>query len=445
MRENSDRGVIFILTQVGDYFPGATGDTVWRVPEPGFARNLPEMDALMDEVESLEAILMDDVKITRNQSGYPELIETTVFPTVGEEVDSQYVCITLQVLPVPGYPDVKPNIKLKNPRGLDDGIINCIESAVRQKLDECLGSPVVFDLIDIIREHLTESNLPSGQCVICLYGFQEGDEFTKTVCYHYLHSHCLACHLNASKRNYDEELAKMPGWKQKEAKPYQALCPVCREPIDVDVEPLSKCRPPAELTNAPRFQLTDELKSLQAQMTRLYLHQKSRGGIIDLDAEEGGVISIETEAPNSESPKRTNDIAQEAVQEAPVAAPPVQKQHSHQHVERGNNSRHGGGRNNPGGSKHSHGKGKGNVVQNGNTPTVDAASTDAGVGEGPEEHHHSHRHYRGGHRHHHGHHRRNHHHHGHHRNAPASAGNATTTNGNAGQKNINNPCGSGAR
>lgn len=234
----------------------------------------------------------------------------------------------------------------------------------------------------------------------------------------------------------------MPGWKQKEAKPYQALCPVCREPIDVDIEPLSKCRPPAELTNAPRFQLTDELKSLQAQMTRLYLHQKSRGGIIDLDAEEGGVISIETEAPNSESPKRTNDIAQEAVENPVVVPPPVQKQNSHQHVERGNNSRHGGGRNNPGGSKHSHGKGKGNVVQNGNTPTVDAGSADAGVGEGPEEHHHSHRHYRGGHRHH----RRNHHHHhhGHNRGAAASAGNAPT-NGAAAQKNLNNPCGSGAR
>ncbi|KAL1396306.1 hypothetical protein pipiens_010610 [Culex pipiens pipiens] len=279
------------------------------------------MDALTDEVESLEAILMDDVQITRNESGYPELIETTVFPTVGEEVDSQYVCITLQVLPVPGYPDVKPNIKLKNPRGLDDHIINCIETAVRQKLDECLGSPVVFDLIDIIREHLTESNLPTGQCVICLYGFQEGDEFTKTVCYHYLHSHCLACHLKASKKNYDEELAKMPGWKQKEAKPYRALCPVCREPIDVDVDPLSKCRPPTELSNAPRFQLTDELKSLQAQMNRLYLHQKSRGGIIDLDAEEGGVISIETETPNSESPKRTNNIAQD------VAENPVRQRH----------------------------------------------------------------------------------------------------------------------
>lgn len=228
------------------------------------------------------------------------MIETTVFPTVGEELDSQYVCITLQVLPGPAYPDVKPAIKLKNPRGLDDNIINNIEAAVRQKLDESVGQPVVFDLIDIIREHLTESNLPSGQCVICLYGFQEGDAFTKTACYHYLHSHCLACHLNASKRNYDDELAKMPVWKQKETKPYQAQCPVCREPIEVEVEPLSKCRPSSELINAPKFRVTDELKTLQAQMSRLYLHQKSRGGIIDLDAEEGNVIAIETEGANSE-------------------------------------------------------------------------------------------------------------------------------------------------
>lgn len=405
------------------------------------------MDALLDEVESLEAILMEDVVVTKNESGYPELIETTVFPTVGEELDSQYVCITLQVIPTAGYPDVKPNIRLRNPRGLDDHIINCIESAVRQKLDECIGQPVVFDLIDIIREHLTESNLPSGQCVICLYGFQEGDEFTKTVCYHYLHSHCLACHLNASKRNYEEELGKMPVWKQKEAKPYQALCPVCREPIDVEVEPLTKCKPPTELTNAPKFRLTDELKSLQAQMTRLYLHQKSRGGIIDLDAEEGNVISIETEAADSESPKNSNDIAQD-MPESNAAVPTVQKQNSaatvnsQHHVERGNNSRHSG----PGGSRSTHGNRSARIntaasAQNGPNVAAPAAtgtnSTDAGVGESSRRHHHMnhHHHHRGGNRH-----RRGHHHH------RGSAG-GTSTNGaaSAAQKNLNNPCGSSAR
>ena len=101
-------------------------------------------------------------------SGFPELIETTVLPTVGEEVERQYVCITLQVIPTKLYPDEKPKIHLKNPRGLDDQSINAIKSAVDTKLQESIGLPVVFDLIDVIREHLTESNLPSGQCMIIM-------------------------------------------------------------------------------------------------------------------------------------------------------------------------------------------------------------------------------------------------------------------------------------
>ncbi|XP_058459888.1 E3 ubiquitin-protein ligase RNF25 [Malaya genurostris] len=401
------------------------------------------MDALIDEVESLEAILMEDVAISRNDSGFPELIETTVFPTVGDELDSQYVCITLQVLPVSGYPAVKPNIKLKNPRGLDDQIINSIETAVRQKLDECLGQPVVFDLIDIIREHLTESNVPSGQCVICLYGFQEGDEFTKTSCYHYLHSHCLACHLNASKRNYDEELAKMPVWKQKEAKPYQALCPVCREPIDLEVEPLTKCQPPVELVNAPRFELTDELKSLQAQMTRLYLHQKSRGGIIDLDAKEGNVIAIETENAN-ESSKISHNVVNDGNTldgTTVLSVPQIFKHHSgsttvSQHHDRGNSSRHSGA--GSGGSRHSHNHNNRAVRARNHLAAGTVNTGEADVAESPQPAH-SYHHHRGGHRHRRNNH--NHHHHHHHRNAATTAGASTA----AAQNNLNSPCGSSAR
>lgn len=154
-------------------------------------------------------------------SGIPEMIETIVLPTVGDEVESQYVCITLQVMFTKGYPDVEPKYQLRNPRGLDDPSIEDIRRAIDAKLTESLGSPVVFDLIDVIREHLTHSNLPTGQCVVCLYGFQAGDAFTKTECYHYLHSYCLARHLDASNRNYDEELTKLPSWQQKAAKPFK--------------------------------------------------------------------------------------------------------------------------------------------------------------------------------------------------------------------------------
>uniref|UniRef100_A0A6B2E826 E3 ubiquitin-protein ligase rnf25 n=1 Tax=Phlebotomus kandelakii TaxID=1109342 RepID=A0A6B2E826_9DIPT len=277
------------------------------------------MEIILDEVESLEAILMEDVSIVRNpDSGFPELIETTVLPTVGGDVERQYVCVTLQVMPVAGYPDVKPHFQLRNPRGLSDGSINAIEEAMRKKLEECLGQPVVFDLIEIIREHLTDSNLPSGQCVVCLYGFQEGDEFTKTACYHYLHSYCLARHLTASRRNYQEEYDKLPGWQKKQAKPYQATCPVCRESISDEVEPLGCAQPPVELQNAPHFQLTDEIRDMQTKMADMFLRQKVRGGIIDVDAEEGNVISIDDE--DSQEGQKASDTSPD---EPPADNPPT--------------------------------------------------------------------------------------------------------------------------
>lgn len=413
------------------------------------------MDALLDEIESLEAILMEDVHITKNASGFPEMIETTVFPTVGEEVDSQYVCITLQVLPTVGYPDVRPHVKLRNPRGLDDCIIGQIERAVQQKLTESLGQPVVFDLIDIIREHLTESNLPSGQCVICLYGFLEGDEFTKTVCYHYLHSHCLACHINASKRNYEEEIEKLPIWKRKEAKPFQAQCPVCREPIDVEVEPLMRCRPPAERENAPKFRVTDELKSLQAQMNRLFMHQKRRGGIIDLDAEEGNVIAIRTESPNGELSKSTNElphgVAPGVIPEVKTASPAGSKKHgtNAQPQGKGSSSK----------SANSNAQSRQRTIANGDTnDDPDACSEPCCSGQNENHHrggggyrnrrhnnHHNNRHQR--HLHHHQH--QHHHHHGRGSGAGGAAAGGATAGTSAGAggaaKNLPTPCASDAR
>lgn len=159
-------------------------------------------------------------------SNAPELIETTIFPNVCENLEHQYVCVTLQVIPSAGYPDVQPKYQLKNPRGLDDLNVIDINKAIDKKLQESIGSPVVFDLINIVRDHLTDSNLPSGQCVICLYGFQDGDAFIKTVCYHYFHSYCFARHLTASERNYQEELDKLPSWQKNTFAPFEVNIPI---------------------------------------------------------------------------------------------------------------------------------------------------------------------------------------------------------------------------
>ncbi|XP_015110139.1 E3 ubiquitin-protein ligase RNF25 [Diachasma alloeum] len=257
--------------------------------------NIEIDERVTDEIEALGAILLDnELKVKENERGIPEVIETLVFPSTGEDSQSQYVCVTLVVYLSPGYPDVSPVVTLKNPRGLDEDTVKLIQHEVEDKCNDFLGQPVMFELIELVREHLTRSNLPTGQCAVCLYGFREGDEFTKTECYHHFHSHCLAAHVAAAEKYYREELEKLPQWQQDSAKEFQAICPVCRESINCDVESLCSAAPPIDVETATDFSVTAELRELQRQMSVLFVRQQQRGGIIDPEA-EGTKMLLRTE------------------------------------------------------------------------------------------------------------------------------------------------------
>ncbi|GBP46511.1 E3 ubiquitin-protein ligase RNF25 [Eumeta japonica] len=257
-------------------------------------------ERVTDEVEALEAILLDDVVIKR-VDGVPQAIETVVHPSTGDDADQQYVCVTLEVKLTPAYPDTSPDVILRNPRGLDDQLLSSINSQIKEKLSDCLGQPVVFELIELIRENLTESNLPSGQCAICLYGFVDGDVFIKTQCYHHFHSHCLASHLTAGERNYQEELEKLPHWQRSQTPPYQQSCPVCRSTVSCDVDALRRAPPPVESLAAPPFCLTAELKALQLQMAALLARQVAKGGVVCPGDSGPPPLTITTPAADDEA------------------------------------------------------------------------------------------------------------------------------------------------
>lgn len=91
---------------------------------------------------------MDDVVITRD-GNVPNTIETVVHPSTGDNIAQQFVCVTLEVKLTPGYPDSSPDVNLRNPRGLDDKILTAIHSQIKQKLGDCIGQPVVFELIEV--------------------------------------------------------------------------------------------------------------------------------------------------------------------------------------------------------------------------------------------------------------------------------------------------------
>lgn len=103
---------------------------------------------LTDELEALEAILMKDVTIFKEEE-VPVSIETVVHPSTANNTEQQFVCVTLEVFLTPAYPDTSPEVVLRNPRGLDDELLATIHSQIKQKLKDCLGSPVVFELIEV--------------------------------------------------------------------------------------------------------------------------------------------------------------------------------------------------------------------------------------------------------------------------------------------------------
>lgn len=184
---------------------------------------------LPSEVEVLESIYLDELQVMKGNGRSPWEIFITLHPATAEVQDSQFVCFTL-VLQVPvQYPHEVPQISIRNPRGLSDEQIHKISQALGHVAKEGLGTAMLYELIEKGKEILTDNNIPHGQCVICLYGFQEKEAFTKTPCYHYFHCHCLARYI----QHMEQELNTQEQEQQHVVTKQKAVgvqCPVCREP-----------------------------------------------------------------------------------------------------------------------------------------------------------------------------------------------------------------------
>ncbi|KAG6930228.1 ring finger protein 25, partial [Chelydra serpentina] len=202
--------------------------------------------ALPSEVEVLESIYLDELQVSRgNGRSAPWEICITLHPATAEDQDSQYVCFTLVLSVPPQYPNEVPKISIRNPRGLSDEQIQKISQTLGHVAEAGLGTAVLYELIEKGKEILTDNNIPHGQCVICLYGFQEREAFTKTPCYHYFHSHCLARyaqHMEEEIHGQQEEREQHLAPPSKQGGGVQ--CPVCRETLIYDLSALQAAPPP---------------------------------------------------------------------------------------------------------------------------------------------------------------------------------------------------------
>ncbi|XP_052605841.1 E3 ubiquitin-protein ligase RNF25 isoform X3 [Peromyscus californicus insignis] len=233
---------------------------------------------LPSEVEVLESIYLDELQVMKgNGRSSPWEIFITLHPATAEVQDSQFVCFTL-VLRVPGkYPQEVPQISIRNPRGLSDEQIHKISQTLGHVAKEGLGTAMLYELIEKGKEILTDNNIPHGQCVICLYGFQEKEAFTKTPCYHYFHCHCLARYI----QHMEQEL-KTQGQEQERQH---------------------------AVTKQELYQPSAESLRQQEELKRLYQRQQEKGGIIDLEAERNRYFISLQQPPAALEPESVVDVS----------------------------------------------------------------------------------------------------------------------------------------
>jgi len=92
---------------------------------------------------------------------------------------------------VQGYPlQQGPVVTLKDVRGMDEDGLRQMHERIREKMDGHKGEPVLFDLVETVRDVLNENNAPQSECTVCLMPMAR-EAVVRAGCYHCFHDVCL--------------------------------------------------------------------------------------------------------------------------------------------------------------------------------------------------------------------------------------------------------------
>ncbi|KAI7803198.1 E3 ubiquitin-protein ligase RNF25 [Triplophysa rosa] len=273
-------------------------------------RNMAAESDVQSEIEVLQSIYLDDLCVTQKDEG-GWIVSLVLYPSTAEDCLSQFVRLTLTMDLCLQYPYSSPCISIHNPRGLSDDILLSLQKSLQMEAEACLGTPVLYQLIERAKEILTQSNIPHGNCVICLYGFKEGEVFTKTSCYHHFHSHCLGRYITYSEmelKDRERELKEDKTRDRTQEEELAVVCPVCREPLTYDLNALLSSPAPS-FTQQEDVATGEEFKKKWAELQKILERQKEKGGVIDPEAESNRFLIHINEAPENISETRGTDAS----------------------------------------------------------------------------------------------------------------------------------------
>lgn len=265
--------------------------------------------ALEEEIELLEAIYIHELTVEGPRER-PTSVSVSLHPSTADEEHKRFVCLTLVLVLPQKYPHDLPSICIKTPRGLSEAHVSSILSNLRELAGSCIGRPMLYELIEYAKDCLTDNNVPSCVCAICLCHFQDSDEFTKTDCYHYFHCGCLARYIKFSleQEKTDEDENKVE-------------CPMCRLPISYNLTDLQG----VALTEVNKdefvYKPSEEIRKLQKKMASLFEKQKRKGGVIDIEQERNRYLIDITSVRQEESVKYSppSGLQTDATKTIPIA------------------------------------------------------------------------------------------------------------------------------
>ncbi|XP_029635572.1 GATA zinc finger domain-containing protein 14-like [Octopus sinensis] len=263
-----------------------------------------------EELDILESIYINELTVKRDDCGSVQQITCQLYPSTGDDVQKQFVCLTLQLSLPENYPNDVPAITIKNPRGLGEDELAKLETSLKELADERKGGPMLYELFELAKESLTEGNIPRQHCVICLQHFKEFEEFTRTECYHYFHCHCLGryvehCLNDVTEDGANSAISSTPSKIENTAEK-EVVCPVCRETILYDLD--SWLNAPEPIQEDTSFQLSTKLISRQEEMAIIFERQRANGGLIDIEAERNKYLISAGECINTTAKETLADF-----------------------------------------------------------------------------------------------------------------------------------------
>ncbi|GAV04975.1 hypothetical protein RvY_15171 [Ramazzottius varieornatus] len=240
---------------------------------------------LEDEITMLDSIYPGEFQLGKlnpadgNSNAPAASFKMLIHPATAGDFSRQNISLILELLLRSTYPDSAPIVRFHQPRGLSDLQLSGLVRELEDEASKRTGSPMIYDLIDIVRDYLTRTNFPSVECPFCLCNIEEGDEFFKTECFHYYHTFCL--------RKYLEFLTRQEKEIHNSGFPFVLTsCVVCRSQFSspVSLDTLTSSREPSTVAVLPEgFQPTTDFERERQWRASVFEQQKARKGLIEPD------------------------------------------------------------------------------------------------------------------------------------------------------------------